>query len=92
MTELIRAKPVKKSKSKSKTMKYLQDDFSETDKDEDEVLSDQSAFEEFKRIHGMEAIYEPHPEKDKIVISVTDTGVGIKKKDSMKLFKLFGSL
>ena len=28
--------------------------------------------------------------KDKLVIKVTDTGVGIKKKDRVKLFKLFG--
>ena len=29
---------------------------------------------------------------DKIVISVIDTGIGIKKKDRRKLFKLFGTL
>ena len=31
-------------------------------------------------------------ERDKIVISVIDTGIGIKKKDRIKLFKLFGIL
>ena len=31
-------------------------------------------------------------ERDKIVISVHDTGIGIKKRDIIKLFKLFGTL
>jgi signal transduction histidine kinase len=30
--------------------------------------------------------------RDKIVIKVVDTGIGIKKKDRLKLFKLFGTL
>lgn len=30
--------------------------------------------------------------KDKIVISVIDTGVGIKREDRLKLFKLFGKI
>lgn len=31
-------------------------------------------------------------EYDKIVITVIDNGVGIKEKDKLKLFKLFGCL
>lgn len=93
VTELIKAKPVKKvSKNKSKTFMHMRDDFSETERDEESENSNVTDYSEFKRLHGLEAIYEPHPEKDKIVISVTDTGVGIKKKDMIKLFKLFGSL
>lgn len=37
-------------------------------------------------------IYAQDKEKDKLVITVIDTGVGIKKKDRRKLFKLFGTL
>ena len=35
---------------------------------------------------------EPLQNRNKIVISVMDTGIGIKKKDKLKLFKLFGTL
>ena len=37
-------------------------------------------------------IFEPMLDRDKIVICVSDTGIGIKKKDKRKLFKLFGTL
>jgi signal transduction histidine kinase len=33
-----------------------------------------------------------HATRDKLVIKVKDTGVGIKSKDRIKLFKLFGKL
>ena len=36
-------------------------------------------------------IYRPG-DKDKVVISVLDTGVGMKRKDQMNLFKMFGTL
>ena len=37
-------------------------------------------------------IMEPLSNVDKLVISVTDTGIGIKNKNRLKLFKLFGKL
>lgn len=37
-------------------------------------------------------IFEPCEQRDKIAISVIDSGIGIKKKDKKKLFKLFGTL
>ena len=37
-------------------------------------------------------IFKPDDLFDKLVISVMDTGIGIKKKDQAKLFKLFGTL
>ena len=58
---------------------------SDTDSD------DNSEDREFDRLHKINKIYKPDPE-DKIVISVLDTGIGIKKKDQRKLFKLFGTL
>lgn len=42
--------------------------------------------------HKMDDIYRADSEKDKIVISVIDTGVGITKEDRRKLFKLFGKV
>ena len=36
-------------------------------------------------------IYEPIIGLDKLVIKVSDNGVGIKKRDQFKLFKLFGT-
>ena len=35
---------------------------------------------------------DPLSDVDKLVISVQDTGIGIKNKDRIKLFKLFGKL
>jgi K+-sensing histidine kinase KdpD len=46
----------------------------------------------FEKQHRFEDIYAPHNARDKIVIKVVDTGKGIKKKDRLKLFKLFGTL
>ena len=51
--------------------------------------SDESKFE---KQHRFEDIYSPVYKRDKIVIKVVDTGIGIKKKDRLKLFKLFGTL
>ena len=39
-----------------------------------------------------EEICKPIEDFDKLVISIIDTGIGIKKKDRAKLFKLFGTL
>jgi K+-sensing histidine kinase KdpD len=33
-----------------------------------------------------------HPESDKLLISVSDNGKGIKKKHKKQLFKLYGSI
>jgi len=35
---------------------------------------------------------DPVKNRNKIVITVMDTGIGIKKKEKLKLFKLFGTL
>lgn len=54
--------------------------------------SESSEFKKFEQEHGISKIYMPHEKKTKLVITVIDTGIGIKKKDKMKLFKLFGCL
>ena len=48
--------------------------------------------EKFEKEHGVESIPERHPTRDKLVIKVQDTGLGIKRKDRIKLFRLFGKL
>lgn len=40
----------------------------------------------------MDEIFRPMADKDKIVVSVIDSGVGITKEDRRKLFKLFGKV
>ena len=40
----------------------------------------------------MEGIFKPDQTHDKIIISVLDTGIGIKAEDKRKLFKLFGTV
>ena len=54
--------------------------------------SHDSEAKKFEKEHNVEAIFHPEIERDKIVISVIDSGIGIKRKDKIKLFKLFGCL
>lgn len=48
--------------------------------------------EAFENEHGIKEIEKRHATRDKLVIKVKDSGVGIKPKDRIKLFKLFGKL
>ena len=54
--------------------------------------SNKSDIIKFEKDHKFHTIFEPMRGRDKIVISVNDTGIGIKKRDVIKLFKLFGTL
>jgi signal transduction histidine kinase len=54
--------------------------------------SSESDDSKFEKEHKVETLYNPEVQRDKIVIQVVDTGIGIKKKDKKKLFKLFGCL
>jgi signal transduction histidine kinase len=42
-------------------------------------------------IEKIEKMYQSE-QQDKLVISVLDTGIGIKDKDQKQLFKMFGTL
>ncbi len=42
--------------------------------------------------HQIDSLYDPEHSRDKIVIQVIDSGIGIKKKDKVKLFKFFGGI
>ena len=46
----------------------------------------------FEKEHEIKRIMDPVKNRNKIVITVMDTGIGIKKKEKLKLFKLFGTL
>ena len=54
--------------------------------------SKDSENQRFEKEHEIKRIMEPVKNRNKIVITVMDTGVGIKKKEKLKLFKLFGTL
>lgn len=47
---------------------------------------------QFMLDHNIDTLYDPDANRDKLVIEVLDSGIGIKKKDKVKLFKLFGCL
>lgn len=46
----------------------------------------------FNENHNLEEIFVPNDKSDKIVVSITDTGVGISDSQRVKLFKLFGCI
>ena len=48
--------------------------------------------QKFDNEYGLKTLMDPNKDMDKLVISVQDTGIGIKNKDRIKLFKLFGKL
>ena len=54
--------------------------------------STNSDTKKFDKEYGLENLLQPLPNDDKLVISVQDTGIGIKNKDRIRLFKLFGKL
>lgn len=53
------------------------------------MVSDNSRF---MMEHNVDTLFEPEEHRNKVVITVIDSGIGIKKKDKVKLFKLFGCL
>jgi signal transduction histidine kinase len=102
VTELIKAQPNRK-KAKRKFVDFYQtynsselpsflnsNIFSSISPNNEDVSENE--YYNFEKEHGVEHIYIPDPIDDKIVITVIDNGIGIKKKDKLKLFKLFGCL
>ena len=80
----------KKSKARSKLEKIYNKEFADYNDDDDSDSADSNG-SQFEKDHNEKFIFE-RAERDKIVISVIDSGIGIKKKDRLKLFKLFGCL
>ena len=54
--------------------------------------SKDSVNQRFEEDHKIKDMMDPLENRNKIVITVMDTGIGIKKKEKLKLFKLFGTL
>ena len=54
--------------------------------------SHNSEFGKFDYDHKVSEIFKPTTGRDKLIISVIDSGIGIKSRDRVKLFKLFGTL
>ena len=76
--------------AKFKTPEYFEEFSDASDGNSDE--EDQDAKNQSRNQHSIEAVFAPDPQHDKLVISVIDTGIGIKKSETAKLFKLFGTI
>lgn len=46
----------------------------------------------FEEQFSLSQVFKPEEDRDKIVVSVIDSGIGMSVKDKIKLFKLFGTL
>ena len=66
------------------------DDYSEASDDSD--AQDKVDGNNVNLSHKIESVFMTNPQYDKIVISVIDTGIGIKPEDRRRLFKLFGTV
>ena len=81
--------PKGSSKKRCNHSQFYQSFSSEEHNSESDLGSEADNFE---HEHLVSSIYDPIKDYPKLVISVIDTGIGIKKKDKIKLFKLFGCL
>jgi signal transduction histidine kinase len=81
----------KKIKRKN-TDYYAQFTFSTDSESQGSGDSDVSEYQKFEQLHGVEQIYFADKNHPKLVITVIDTGIGIKRQEKLKLFKLFGTL
>jgi signal transduction histidine kinase len=75
-----------------KKKKRVRDSYSSDKSSKSGSESNGSDASKFMMEHNIDTLFEPEENRDKIVISVIDSGIGIKKKDKVKLFKLFGCL
>lgn len=78
-------------KLRKTNLAIYRDSFSSADKEDQEDLSNSQESDSEKK-HLVDSVYDPMILRNKLVICVEDTGIGIKKKDQKKLFKLFGCL
>ena len=80
----------KKAGNIIKSKKEFKKSFSSgSESSENSINSETRKFDEE---HGLKRLMDPNQTIDKLVIQVKDTGIGIKNKDRIKLFKLFGKL
>jgi hypothetical protein len=79
-------------KSKSRIQRIYAESFSSQDNKSDSDDSHDSDAKKFENEHDIASMFSPLAKRDKLVISVIDSGIGIKSKDKIRLFKLFGCL
>ena len=89
IVEYVQPKGLQKRSVKSKEI--YEYDFSSSE-NQSSSYSDDSEAIAFERDHEVKTICEPVEGYAKLVFTVIDTGIGIKKQDRLKLFKLFGTL
>lgn len=56
------------------------------------IKDSRESCEEIDLKKELQYMYRPEVNRDKLIVSVKDSGIGIKKTDQSKLFKLFGCL
>ena len=84
---------VKAGMHRSRNLKYVgHDTYSSAKSSSSDSDSENSENSSFNKEHKIDSLFDPDGERDKIVIQVIDSGIGIKKRDKIKLFKLFGCL
>lgn len=59
----------------------FKDIYSSDDNEKNSEDSSDSQQSDQEKIHSIESIYDPAILRNKLIISVEDTGIGIKKKD-----------
>ena len=82
----------KVSRSKSKTQRIFAESLSSDKNSSDSDETHDSDAKRFENEHNIENMFTPLGDRDKLVISVIDSGIGIKSRDKIRLFKLFGCL
>ena len=76
----------------NRKIKKVHDSFSSEKSSKSGSESNISENSKFSQEHSVDTLFGQDEVRDKIVIQVIDSGIGIKKKDKVKLFKLFGCL
>jgi len=65
---------------------------SRSSSNDEDLNSSNSDTRKFEDEHGIKSIPLRHKTRDKLIIKVQDSGIGIKRQDQLKLFRLFGKL
>ena len=95
--ELIRgSQNANERRKQSKLERIFKSSFSSAEESQNHINfsadSQKSEMQNFEKEHFIDTLFLPVVGRDKIVISVQDSGIGIKQRDVVKLFKLFGTL
>ena len=81
--------PQKTNMTPKKTQSFL---LMKNDEFQNQILVENNLEQKNNDFETLRQIYAPVLNKEKLVIFIKDTGVGISQHDQKKLFKLFGSV